>query len=207
MNQMPPMQERHGLERGDQHFQQFIRVQSAMAQDLGECLVGIFHDDEHILLFRESKSPRLEQAHQAWMIERGGAAPLIEQRFRRPAVEAHELDRGIREASCLMFGKEDCATAGGAQQAAQGKSAIDELARPFRPEPGIGVFQFRVHLRIFGAGADWILIHATLPAFAIAPGRPKINMSAEPCRASAELVRSVIVEVPAPPMWGATQHL
>ncbi len=59
-----------------------------------------------------------------------------------------------------MFGQEHRATVLKAQQATQGIGAIDPLAWPMRPEPGVrGLFQFRVHLRIFDGGADWILLH------------------------------------------------
>lgn len=167
VHQMPTVQESHGLERGSQHLEQFVGVQSATAQNLRERLVGIFHDDKDELLFRKPIASRLEQTNQMGMIERGRPRPLLEQRIRLPPVDPHEFDRGVGKVFCLMFGQEHRATVRGAQQAVQGIGAIDHLAWPMRPEPGVrGMFQFRVHLRIFDVRADWILLHTILPVSA-----------------------------------------
>lgn len=167
MHQMPAMQESQGLERRSQHLQQLVGMQSATVQNLRERLVGIFHDDKDELLVRKSIASRLEQPNQIGMIERGRPRPLLEQRIRLPPIDPHEFDGGVGEVFCLMFGQEHRPTVRGAQQAAQGIGAIDRQAGPLRPEPGVrGLFQFRVHLRIFDVRADWILLHIILPVAA-----------------------------------------
>jgi hypothetical protein len=108
---MASVQESQGFERGDQHLQHFVGVQSPPAQNLRERLVGIFHDDEDKLLICKPIAPRLEQTNQIRMIESGRACPLLQQRIRLPPIDPHELDGGVGQVFCLMFGKEHRATA------------------------------------------------------------------------------------------------
>ncbi len=97
---MASVQESQGFERGDQHLQQFVWVQSAPAQDLRERLVGIFHDDKDKLLFLKPIASRLEQLNQVGMIERGRPGPLLQQRVRLPT---HRPRTNLIAASGRLF--------------------------------------------------------------------------------------------------------
>ncbi len=152
VNQMAPMQERQRIQGREQQLPHFLVTQRSPAQNLGETLFRVFHHHEHELMFARSKPAHLEQTDQMRMSKLGCRRPLRKQRLRLQRIRPHQLDRGVGELFCLMFGEEDRLMVGTAEQPAQGKDAVDALVLPLRP-----VFaEFRVHPGVFGGGADWI---------------------------------------------------
>ena len=60
--------------------------------------------------------------------------PLRELCLRQSRYDRDQLERGLGNVLCLVFGKEYRAMVRGAQKTAQGKDSVDDLAFPLRPD-------------------------------------------------------------------------
>jgi len=147
VHQLAPVQKGQGLQGRRQQFLDFLGAQSPVAQDLCEGLVCIFHHDEEIVLPLGLPTADLEQLDQVRMGQIDRRLPLHQQGLGLRSIRPHELDRGLGQVLCLMFGKEDRPLVRPAQATAQDKTPLDDLVLPARPGVGIGWLSgFRAHL-------------------------------------------------------------
>jgi len=77
-----------------------------MGKDLRERLFSIFHHDKEKWLTSELATTGVEKANQVRMEEGGSRPPVRELCLCQCWISRDDLNRGIRQVLCLIFGKE-----------------------------------------------------------------------------------------------------
>src|ERR1700730_13566320 len=116
---MLAVKESQGAQGGKQHFPHFVGSEGPLWKNLRESLFGVFHHDEEKLETFELAAPRLEESNQVRMGEGGRRLPIRELGLRQSRNSRHQLERGIVNVLCLIFGKEHCTMIRGAQKATE----------------------------------------------------------------------------------------
>src|ERR1700722_13283243 len=99
------MQEPEDGQNGAQHFSHLVRRKGALGKNLRERLFGVVHHEKDKRQTVEFAAARLEKLDQMRMGERSGVVPKPELSIRADGVGRHQLERGVRQVSCLEFGK------------------------------------------------------------------------------------------------------
>jgi hypothetical protein len=94
------------IEGGNEQLRDFVGTEGTPGKDLGEGLLGIFHNDEEIRAPAQLTPTNVEEAQQVGMGQGGGRSPLHELSFRVHRSGRHELDCGIGKVFCRVFGEE-----------------------------------------------------------------------------------------------------
>jgi len=132
MDQLPPVQKSQGLQDGRQQFLDFLAAQRAVTQNLGECLVGILHHHEKIILPLAMPSADLEQLNEVGVGQVDGRLPPHQQGLGLRRVRANELDGGLGQVLGLVFGQEHRPLVRPAQATTQDETLLDDLVLPGR---------------------------------------------------------------------------
>jgi hypothetical protein len=148
VRQLPSVQKGQGLQDRRQQLLHFLGIQGPVSQDLRERLVGIFHHYEQVVLSIGLPPAELEKLNQILMRQVGRRLPARQQRLRLRSIRPHQLDRGLGQVFCLMFGKEHRRVIRPPQASAQNETPLDDLVLACRPDVGgAGLSGFRAHLR------------------------------------------------------------
>jgi hypothetical protein len=148
LHQTIPVQEIQRAECGDEHIPCFIGTQCPTRQELGERLVGIFHNHVQINAPTQMTPTNVEDAKQVRMVEGCGRTPLDELRFGLQRIGRNQLDGGLGDALGSVFSEKNVAVVGSAEKASQGIGAVDDLVFPPDPDFGLGdSFRFCAHER------------------------------------------------------------
>jgi hypothetical protein len=106
LHEFVSVQEGQGGEHRKQHFPYFVGTEGAPGKNLGERLIGIFHNDEQKPASAQLAATNVEESDQARMRQGGSRSPLNELRLGLQRVGRHELDGGVGDAFGPIFGKE-----------------------------------------------------------------------------------------------------
>jgi hypothetical protein len=91
------------VEGGNEQLRDFVGTEGTPGKDLGEGLLGIFHNDEEISAPAQLAPTNVEEAQEVGMGKGGSRSPLYELSFRVQRVGWHELDCGVRQVFCRVF--------------------------------------------------------------------------------------------------------
>ncbi len=138
LHQPISMQEIQCTQRGDEHVPGFIGTQRTPGQELGERLVGIFHNDVQVDAPTDMTPTNVEEADQMRVVQGSGRAPLDELCLGFQRIGRNELDGGLGDAFGSVLSEKYRAVVGSAEPAPQWIGAVDDLVFPPHPDFGLG---------------------------------------------------------------------
>src|SRR4051812_37605316 len=121
-----------------EHLPRFVGSQRTPGQELGQRLIGIFHNDVQIHPATDMAPTNVEDANQVGMVQGSGRTPLYELSLGFQRIGWNELDGGLGDSFGSVFSEKYVAVVGSAEKTSQRIGAIDYLVFPPDPDFGLG---------------------------------------------------------------------